>query len=182
MTPHLFHPPFDSVDEKSMEAFRAFKRAMMLHRRLLMSTFSEQPLHPAQAGAVQALAHNDGMSQSDLADVLHVSRPTVTTMLKRMEAAGIVERRADDADARITRVYLSEGGRHIAERMHEGFSDLLNTSIGWLSDEDKDDLARILGKVNDHVEHVLKQRGVGHWVHPHAHHDHPNAAQHERDE
>ena len=83
------HPPFEfddpEVDGVAMEAFRAFKRAMMLHRRLLQSTFSDERIHPAQAGCLQALAHRDGMSQSDLAEMLHVSRPSVTTMLQRME-------------------------------------------------------------------------------------------------
>ena len=100
----MHHPMFDfgaeGVDAVSMEAFRAFKRAMMLHRRLLMASFNDEPIHPAQAGCLQALAHRDGIGQSDLAEMLHVSRPTVTTMLQRMEAGGLVERRAGEADSR----------------------------------------------------------------------------------
>lgn len=165
--PH-FDLPLEGIDATTMDSFRAFKRAMMLHRRLLMSSFSEEPLHPAQAGCLQALVHRDGMGQSDLADQLHVSRPTVTMMLKRMESSGLIERRADAADSRITRVYLTEDGRRLAAKMHEGFSEMLNTSIGWLPEADKRELTRILGSVNDHVEQVLKERGA--WAHPHARH------------
>lgn len=166
----MTHPVFEfdpeEIDDATMQAFRAFKRAMMLHRRLLMATFAEEHMHPAQAGCLQALAHRDGMSQSDLAEILHVSRPTVTTMLQRMEAAGVIERRADEADSRITRVYLTEAGRALAERMHAGFVDMLSVSMGSMSDADKREFTRILGGVNDHVEAVLKERGVGAWVHP----------------
>jgi DNA-binding MarR family transcriptional regulator len=164
------HPVFefdpDEIDGATMEAFRAFKRAMMLHRRLLMSTFAEESMHPAQAGCLQALAHRDGMSQSDLAEMLHVSRPTVTTMLQRMDGAGVIERRADESDSRVTRVYLTEAGRALADRMHAGFVDMLNLSMGSMSDADTREFTRILSAVNDHVESVLKERGVGAWVHP----------------
>ena len=166
----MTHPVFEfgpeEVDATTMAAFRAFKRAMMLHRRLLMATFAEESMHPAQAGCLQALAHRDGMSQSDLAEMLHVSRPTVTTMLQRMEGAEVIERRPDEADSRVTRVYLTEAGRALADEMHAGFVDMLNVSMGSMSDADKREFARILGAVNDHVESVLKQRGVGAWVHP----------------
>mgnify|MGYP001764656646 CR=1 FL=1 len=103
MTHPVFEFDLEEIDAATMEAFRAFKRAMMLHRRLLMATFAEEHMHPAQAGCLQALAHRDGMSQSDLAEMLHVSRPTVTTMLQRMEAAEVIERRRTQA--------ASPGGR-----------------------------------------------------------------------
>jgi len=166
----MTHPELEfdlqEIDAATMESFRAFKRAMMLHRRLLMSTFAEEHIHPAQAGCLQVLAHRDGMSQSDLAEMLHVSRPSVTTMLQRMEGAGLIERRPDEADSRITRVYLTEAGRTLADRMHAGFVDMLNVSMGSMPDADKAEFTRILGTINDHVESVLKERGVGPWVHP----------------
>jgi len=166
----MAHPEFEfdpgEVDTATMEAFRAFKRAMMLHRRLLMSTFAEERIHPAQAGCLQALAHRDGIGQSELAEMLHVSRPTVTTMLQRMESGGVIERRPDPVDSRITRVYLTDEGRALADRMHAGFVDMLNVSMGWMPDGDKAEFTRVLGAINDHVETVLKERGVGPWVHP----------------
>jgi len=162
----VFEFDLEEIDSATMEAFRAFKRAMMLHRRLLMSTFAEENMHPAQAGCLQALAHRDGMSQSDLAEMLHVSRPTVTTMLQRMEGAGVIERRADESDSRITRVFLTPKGRELADRMHAGFVDMMSVSMGSMPDPDKREFTRILGAVNDQVEAVLKERGVGVWVHP----------------
>jgi DNA-binding MarR family transcriptional regulator len=162
----MFNFIMEGVDAPSADAFRAFKRAMMLHRRLLMATFAGEEMHPAQAGCLQALAHRDGMSQSDLAEMLHVSRPTVTTMLQRMESGGTIERRPDEADSRVTRVYLTEAGRGLAERMHAGFAEMLNVSVGSIPDADKRELTRILGTLNEHVEAVLRERGVGAWTHP----------------
>jgi DNA-binding MarR family transcriptional regulator len=163
----LFETGFEGVDPASVDAFRAFKRAMMLHRRLMMATFSETPMPPAQAGCLQVLAHRSGISQSDLAELLHVSRPAVSTMLHRMESAGMIERRADEADSRVTRVYLTDEGRGLSARMHESFAEVLNTSIGWMPETDKREFARILTAINGHVAALLDERGVAGWTHPH---------------
>lgn len=168
----MSHHPFDShlpgVDGLSSEALRAYKRSMMLHRRLLLTLLSGDALHPAQAGCLQALSHHDGMSQSDLAATLHVSRPTVTVMLQRMESAGMVERRADDNDSRVTRVYLTEDGRAMASRMHEVIAEVLRLSVGVLTPDERMELTRLLKKMNDGVETALAERGVSaHWPHGH---------------
>lgn len=173
MTPH----PFDDgmvemlgVDPLSAAALRSFKRSMMLHRRLLQAVLSgAEMMHPAQAGCIQVLSGHDGMSQSDLAEMLHVSRPTVTTMLQRMEAAGIVERRDDDADSRVTRVYLTEEGTRLAETMHAAFAEMLESSVGRLSETDRREFVRILDTLNAHVTDALTERGVSAWSHPHGH-------------
>ena len=166
MSDPLFEPDFADVDAETMAAFRAFKRATMLHRRLLMSAFADSDLHPAQAMCLRALAHSGGLSQSDLAGMLHVSRPTVTMLLKRMEAAGTVERRPDATDSRVTRVYLTEAGIRQAETMRAAFSDLLGVSLGTLAGADKRELTRILETMNAGVEETLRARGVGPWQHP----------------
>jgi DNA-binding MarR family transcriptional regulator len=178
----VVHPPFDEgtaerwgADPDSAKALRAFKRAIMLHRRLLMAVLaSEGPIHPAQAGCVQVLSERDGASQSDLAEALHVSRPTVTVMLQRMEAAGLVERRPDAADSRVTRVYLTEQGRALAERMRAAFGEIVALSIGRLPEDERSELARPLEKLNAEVAGALEERGLGASAHPHDH-DHGEA-------
>jgi len=166
------HPPvfnFDmpGVDPSSVEAFRAYKRSMMLHRRLMMASFAGEEMHPAQAGCLQALSHHDGMSQSDLAEMLHVSRPTVTTMLQRMESAGVIERRDDASDSRVTRVYLTSEGRRLDEHTRTVLADMLNVSLGQLTAEDRGELTRLLNVMNAKIEAALVERGVSASGHPH---------------
>ena len=56
------------------------------------------------------LARRDGMTQTALAADLDLTKVAIGGLLHRMEAAGFVQRRLDDRDARIRRVYLSRGG------------------------------------------------------------------------
>jgi DNA-binding MarR family transcriptional regulator len=60
----------------------------------------------AQCVLLLRLACNPGMSQKELADALEVEPISVARLLDRLEAAGLVERRADQQDRRIWRLHL----------------------------------------------------------------------------
>lgn len=151
------HPPFDieGVDALSRGVVQALRSAMMLQKRLMMKLLSAHETHPAQTFCLGVLAHRDGMSQSEIADRMHVSRPTVTAMLQRLESAGVIERRADADDQRVTRVYLTEDGHRHADQAREIQKKAVDISIGWMSDSDRAELARLLGEMNDHVRAAI---------------------------
>ena len=48
---------------------------------------------------------------AELARVMHLPPPTVTYLVKQMEAVGFLERRAEPGDLRKFRLILTEGGR-----------------------------------------------------------------------
>ena len=69
------------------------------------------------------LSRHDGMIQSDLANVLDLGKAALGGLLDRLEATQLIERRADEKDRRVKRVYLtSKGAQAIAdmrEKSHE---------------------------------------------------------------
>jgi DNA-binding MarR family transcriptional regulator len=56
------------------------------------------------------LSRRDGMTQTALAADLDLTKVAIGGLLDRMEAAGLVQRRFDENDARIRRVYLTRAG------------------------------------------------------------------------
>ncbi|XXV34779.1 MarR family transcriptional regulator [Sorangium sp. So ce1504] len=64
-------------------------------------------LQPGQDVLLRQLCQSDGLSQSALIERLGVEPPTVTKALGRLEKAGLVVRRRDPNDARVSRVYRS---------------------------------------------------------------------------
>ena len=101
----------EGVDDLSSHVFRAFMSVLHQHRRLMMRALADRGIHPGQALCLRLLVANDGIAQRDLADAMHVARPTVTKMLHSMEKAKLVRRRPDADDQRLTRVYLTAAGR-----------------------------------------------------------------------
>ncbi|MBN1193122.1 MAG: MarR family transcriptional regulator [Coriobacteriia bacterium] len=155
--PDGLEPEFEGVDPLSADVFRAFKRSMILNRHLMMSRFAPEDTHPAQAGCLLVLSQADGISQSVLADILHVSRPTVTTMLQRMEAAGTVERRTDESDQRVTRLFITTAGRELAARMRDVHAEIINDTFGCLSEDDRRELLRLLDSLNERAAAKLRE-------------------------
>ena len=79
--------------------------------RLLRTTFDRRVkslgLTRSQGWVLNHLFRNDGMTQSDLADLLQIEKATLGRLLDRLEAKGWVRREADAADRRVRRVFLT---------------------------------------------------------------------------
>lgn len=80
------------------------------HRAHVGELLSAHGLHVGQDMVLVELWQEDGLRGGELAERLGVEPPTVTKMLRRLEACGLVERRADPQDARSLRVYLTPRG------------------------------------------------------------------------
>ena len=62
------------------------------------------------------LGSHDGMIQSDLANVLDIGKAALGGLVDRLEASKFIERRPDEFDRRVKRVYLtSKGSQMIVE-------------------------------------------------------------------
>lgn len=69
----------------------------------------------AQYLAIVALTDRADLTVGELGDRLYLESSTLTPLLKRLEAGGLVSRRRDAADERVVRVALTEAGRALAE-------------------------------------------------------------------
>jgi MarR family transcriptional repressor of mepA len=121
---------------------------------------AEKGGHPGAAAVLRVLSAHEGISQRDLAVTLHVSRPTVTAMLQKMEQAGLVERWDDEADHRLTRIRLTPEGRARSEELRSSFSDFVDATIGAMPEADRRELARLLDLLSDNAEAALLRTGA----------------------
>jgi DNA-binding MarR family transcriptional regulator len=140
-----WHAGLAGVDDASSAlVFRAFLNAMRLHRQLMVRTLTARGSHPGQAFCLRLLEAHDGTTQRDMAETLHLARPTLSRMLRTMEKADMVERRPDATDQRLTRVYLTSRGRDRERELRAVASDYVKQTIGTLPEDDRRDLARLL--------------------------------------
>lgn len=66
----------------------------------------------------------EGMIQSDLARVLDVGKVTIGGLIDRLESNDLVERRQDDSDRRLRRIFITDKGYHVISQMTEVGKDL----------------------------------------------------------
>lgn len=85
---------------------------ILLHdvARMLRTRFDQYArnmgLTRAQAIILSRLSRQPGLSQNEMAAICEVEPITVGRLIDRLEARGLVERRADPADRRIRRLHL----------------------------------------------------------------------------
>jgi MarR family transcriptional regulator, transcriptional regulator for hemolysin len=150
-------PEFENVDPLTVSVFNALGRIMHLNRLVLTKTVSDRGVQPPEAFALTLLASNDGISQRELAEVLHLSHPRVSMILRSLEESGAVVRRPDATDRRIARVFLTPVGLQ-RERDHRVvLGDFVNRTIGALSEPDRRELARLLLELGDRTMSVLQE-------------------------
>ena len=148
----------EGVDELSARVFRAFLNALRLHRQLMIATLAEHDSHPGQAICLRFLSANDGITQRDLADALHLARPTVSKMLQAMEKAGAIERRPDEHDQRLTRVCLTAAGHELETELRTVSAAYINKTMGTLPERDRRELGRLLEALNGSISAVIAAR------------------------
>ncbi|MBU1050736.1 MarR family transcriptional regulator [Candidatus Bipolaricaulota bacterium] len=106
-------------------------------------------LHRGQGFALIHLWHQDGLPQRDLARSMHISPASVTTMLQRMERDGWVERRRDDVDQRIVRVFAADKAKRMRLEAKQVFQDIENELNSVYTPEEQVTLKHLLMKLHD---------------------------------
>ena len=102
------------TDEKSMQ-----RLLMEVNRRYVGMCFHqllEFGVYPGQIPVLYRIVQKEGSSQKEIADFLHIKPPTVNVTISRLEKAGLVCRRQDEKDQRISRIYMTEKGKNSAVR------------------------------------------------------------------
>jgi DNA-binding MarR family transcriptional regulator len=158
-SPDLTRFVLEGVDDLSSRVFLAFLGTLRLHKQLMLTTLAGQGTHPGQVFCLHVLAGHDGISQRDLANSLRLSPPTVSKMLQAMQKAGAVERRPDAADQRLTRVFLTVAGRDLERQLRGVVAEFVNETIGSLLENDRRELARLLGELGASMSQALARRG-----------------------
>jgi MarR family transcriptional regulator, organic hydroperoxide resistance regulator len=107
----------------------------------------EPKLHVGQEMLLLQLWTADGISQSELAEEVCIQPATLTRSIDRLSQVGLVERRIDDTDQRVSRVYLTDAGRAMHESIERVWYELEALSFANLTAEERVLLRRLLLQV-----------------------------------
>ncbi len=100
---------------------------------------------------LRLLFHKDGMRQHELACAAHLSAPTVSAVLRRMESEGLIVRRNYEHDARAVGVYLTEYGRRQNEAVLDMLHGLDEVLMRGFSLEETEQLEKMLSRMRENL-------------------------------
>jgi MarR family transcriptional regulator, organic hydroperoxide resistance regulator len=130
----------------------ALAKVCRAHRGNVEELLAQVGLHAGQEMVLVELWDRDGLRGGELASKLAVEAPTVTKTVRRLERRGLVERRKDSLDARCFRVYLTEAGRSLEERVARCWEKVEEETFAGMSAGERRDLHRLLTKVRANVD------------------------------
>ncbi|HYL49800.1 MAG TPA: MarR family transcriptional regulator [Stellaceae bacterium] len=138
---------------------RAFGFVLHEAARLLSKRFDQKAraigLTRAQCSLLFRLSMQEGMNQARLAELMEMEPISLARLLDRMEQAGWVERRADPADKRAYRLYMTAKAKPVLERMLAVGLETRGEALAGISQADRDRMIDLLIQVRRN----LSERG-----------------------
>jgi MarR family transcriptional regulator for hemolysin len=126
----------------------------------MLKTYADQRarqfgISRAQWTVLIRLDRCEGLKQSELADVLDLQPISLTRLLDRLAANGLIERRPDPHDRRANRLYLTPAARPLIEELSHLGEDMMTTVLEGIDDPSRERLLRDLGVMKDNLRAAI---------------------------
>src|SRR5438270_7439930 len=126
-------------------------------RRLSKEEAARHGVTATQLSVLKLLHEIGDLSLGTLSKEIRAHNSTVTGIVDRMEAAGLVERARSDEDRRVWIIRLTAAGRKVAEKARVSPWDVLHNALAELSPGDQEKLMSIMRKVAHNVQSAVAQ-------------------------
>ena len=107
----------------------------------------------AQWGILAWLERQPGLSQKELSEILEVEPITVSRLIDRLEARGMVERRPDPKDRRIWRLHLRAPAHPVLREIDRQRAQMRAMVTDGLDDETLETMTEALLKMKTTLSH-----------------------------
>ena len=131
------------------EAVAALFSTSALLDAIRLQLWDRQGLTVTQLRLLGHLREKEGLSNAELADLLYVTRPSVSALLERLERGGFIRREVSPTDRRGIRIWLEDSGRAAVESARGETHPFAHGLIEDLSDQQ---VALIVKALNTLVE------------------------------
>jgi DNA-binding MarR family transcriptional regulator len=120
--------------------------------RELAQGLKDHGLRVPEWRALAALYAKKHSTMSELAELATIDRTTLTRTVDRMQEAGWIERLADEADMRVTRLALTATGKKMFERIWPEVQRLNDLALAGLSNSQIEALKKILAQMRANLD------------------------------
>ena len=109
----------------------------------------------AQWRVLSRINRMEGATQTELATVLEIEKPTLGRLLDRLEEKGWIERHGDKHDGRTKRIKLAYKAQPLLEKMYDLCDEILESAIAGLSEKEAEQLRYSLSKVKQNLSNLM---------------------------
>lgn len=109
----------------------------------------------AQWAVLAKVERFEGLKQSELAEQMEMQPITLTRLIDRLCDNGWIERRGDDTDRRVNRLYLRKAARPLLAKLAGLKSELTATALEGISASDANRLLAQLETIKENVRNAI---------------------------
>ena len=129
----------------------------------LLRTYADQQARQfgmtrAQWAVLARLEYAEGLKQSELAELLDLQPITLTRLVDRLCTNGLIERRADPADRRAKRLYLTAQARPLMNRLADLGENIMATVLEGLDAAKIEQMTADLSGVRDNLRAATSRK------------------------
>ena len=139
-------------------------QALMLSATKLMGAYGAESVRAAGLklslaglGVLRILISEDGLKASEVADRAWSSPGTLTSVVNTLVRDGFVERRADDADRRVVRLYITERGRGVITYYVSQAAAWWRKAFDFVDSDDEAVVRKFFIQMIDHLSQLMRE-------------------------
>ncbi|HUW65070.1 MAG TPA: MarR family transcriptional regulator [Spirochaetia bacterium] len=117
------------------------------------------PVTLPQLGLLWKISQQPGLTLSEVARQLMMTKSNISVMVDRLAREGLLEKRPDAADQRLTRLHASDAGQELLKTVWTQHLATAQTAMAGLSDQQLAEVAGSLALVYDTLAKNLATGG-----------------------
>lgn len=146
------HASIAAQAEEIESSLSAIRRAL---RRPLEAEVARGQLTVPQTAVMRVVVREPGISLKDLSGAINLAHSTVSGIADRLEKRGFIERRLDDADRRIARIYPTAAvADFVRERIPALRTGPLQAALNRAEPAEREELIRAFRRLRDLLEQI----------------------------
>lgn len=126
---------------------------LLIHNNFFRQTSVSIPLN--QFGVLCVLESEKRASISDISHRLKISKQQMTTIIEKLVAADLVEKKSDENDRRSSVITITANGQAVIDKQHDAVKKLFEKQLEKLDAAEREKLAAAIHDYNYLIEKMF---------------------------
>jgi MarR family transcriptional regulator, transcriptional regulator for hemolysin len=145
--------PRGSADTNFLFTLGELQRLMRLYADKQAARYG---ITRAQWAVLAKVERSEGLKQTELAEQLEMQPITLTRLIDKLCDHGWIERRGDDTDRRVNRLYLRKAARPLLGKLSGLRSEITATALDGINPSDAHRLLAQLESIKENVRNAIQ--------------------------
>lgn len=140
--------------------FQLTKELSVLYKRgraFMDSMILKHELGSGHYTLIFYLSHNNGSSQDDISRNMEIDKTTVARGLARLEEQGYIERKVDEKDRRVNRVFLTQKASELIPMLMQYSNQWQEILVSDFSESERELLEQFITRMNTNAQSYRNQ-------------------------